>query len=121
MAGTAFAQGERPSKQSPGETDVQRLEGRWVRPDGGYILELRDVHEGGSPKAAYFNPRPIKVSQAVWTRQGGKISVWVELRDGNYPGSTYNLEYDPGSDRLKGNYFQAVEKQTYGIQFVRSR
>jgi hypothetical protein len=121
MVGAASAQGGNPSKQSPGETDMQRLAGRWVRPDGGYILELREPHEGGSLKAAYFNPRPIKVSQAVWTRQGGKITVLVELRDVNYPGSTYNLEYDAKSDRLKGTYFQAVERQTYDVQFVRTK
>lgn len=121
MAGGASAQGAKPSKQSPGETDVQRLAGRWVRPDGGYVLELREPHEGGSLKAAYFNPRPIKVSQAVWTRQGEKITVWVELRDVNYPGSTYNLEYDAKFDRLTGTYFQAMERQTYGVQFVRTK
>jgi hypothetical protein len=121
MAGAAVAQGEKPSKQPPSESDVQRLAGRWVRPDGGYILELSEAHEGGSLKAAYFNPRPIKVFQAVWARQGGKITVMVELRDVNYPGSTYNLEYDAKSDRLKGTYFQALERQTFDIQFMRAR
>jgi hypothetical protein len=41
------------------------------------------------------------------------------LRDINYPGSTYNLLYDPTSDRLKGKYFQAVAGQTYEVEFVR--
>ena len=35
--------------------------------------------------------------------------------------SKYNLQYDPGFDRLKGTYFQAVEKQTYNIEFVRAK
>jgi hypothetical protein len=121
MVGGVSAQGEKSSKQSSRETEVQRLIGRWVRPDGGYILELRKAHKGGSLEAFYFNPRPVKVFQAVWARQEGKISVMVELRDVNYPGSTYNLQYDPKSDRLKGTYFQAVEKQTYNIQFVRAK
>ncbi len=120
MGGTASAQGGKPSKQS-GETDPQRLAGRWVRPDGGYILELRNIHKDGGVEAFYFNPRQIRVSEAVWTRREGKIRVLVELRDVNYPGSTYNLQYDPESDQLKGTYFQAVEKQTYDIQFVRAR
>ena len=114
-----LAASKKSQEQSSGEPDGQRLAGRWVRPDGGYILELGEIHEGGSLKAAYFNPRPIKVSQAVWARQGGKITVLVELRDVNYPGSTYNLEYDAKSDRLKGTYFQAVERQTFNIEFVR--
>jgi hypothetical protein len=121
IAGAASAQGAKNPKQSHGEVDVQRLAGRWVRSDGGYRLEFREVHEGGSIKAAYFNPRPINVSQAVWARQGGKITLLVELRDVNYPGSTYNLEYDAKSDRLKGTYFQAVEKQTYDVQFMRAK
>ncbi len=121
MARTASAQGSKPSKPSPRETDAQRLEGRWVRGDGGYLLELRKVHKDGGLEAFYFNPRPIRVSQAVWARQGGKITVMVELRDVNYPGSTYNLQYDPESDRLKGTYYQAVERQTFEIQFLRSK
>jgi len=101
--------------------DLQRLEGRWVRPDGGYVLELSEIKKDGSLKALYFNPRPIKVFTAKWSDIGGKINVFVELRDINYPGSLYDLQYDPVSDRLKGTYFQAVEKQTYEIWFVRKR
>ena len=103
------------------QTDLQRLEGRWVRPDGGYVLELREIKKDGSLKASYFNPRPIKVFSAKWSRKDGKINLFVELRDVNYPGSKYNLQYDPKSDRLKGTYFQAVEKQTYTIEFERTR
>ena len=121
IAGAASAQGGKDPKQSPGEVDAQRLVGRWVRSDGGYVLEFREVHEGGSIKAAYFNPRPINVSQAVWARRGGNITLLVELRDVNYPGSTYNLEYDAKSDRLKGTYFQAVERQTFDVQFMRAK
>ncbi len=108
-------------KASQKPVDVKLLEGRWLRPDGGYILELRGLGRDGSLSAAYFNPRPIKVYQGVWTRQGGKIAILVELRDVNYPGSTYNLEYEPKSDRLKGTYFQAVERQTYDVQFMRTK
>ncbi len=108
-------------KQADVQTDVQRLEGRWVRPDGGYILELWDIKKDGSVSAAYYNPRPIKVFSAKWSRKEGKINLFVELRDVNYPGSKYNLQYEPGSDRLKGTYFQAVEKQTFNIEFVRAK
>jgi hypothetical protein len=121
MAQGALAKSGKSEAPSSKQVDAQRLIGRWVRSDGGYILELREAHEGGGLKAAYFNPRPIRVSEAVWSRQNGKISVWVELQDVNYPGSTYRLEYIPESDRLKGTYFQAVERQTYNIEFVRAR
>jgi len=102
-------------------TDAQLLEGRWVRPDGGYVLELSYIQKDGGLKAAYFNPQPIKVYRAKWKNKEGVIMVFVELRDINYPGSKYDLRYDPVSDRLSGTYFQAVEKQTYAIEFVRIR
>ena len=108
-------------RSSSGQTDFQRLEGRWVRPDGGYVLELTEIKKDGSLKASYFNPRPINVSKATWSRKEGKINLFVELRDINYPGSTYTLQYDPKSDRMKGTYFQAVEKKTFNIEFVRGK
>ena len=119
MAGAVYAGSGQTDKQSP--ADHQRLEGRWIRPDGGYILELSEIKKDGSLTAAYFNPRPIKVFSAKWSRKEGKINLFVELRDVNYPGSKYNLVYDPESDRLKGTYFQAVEKQTFNIEFVRAK
>jgi len=103
------------------ENDFQRLAGRWLRPDGGYVLELRDIKKDGTLKAAYFNPRPINVSRAELRREEGKITLLVELRDVNYPGSMYNLRYDPESDRLKGTYFQAVQRETYDVEFVRAK
>ena len=116
-----FGESANPLKQTQVQADVQRLEGQWVRPDGGYILELREIKKDGSVSAAYFNPRPINVFSAKWSRKDGKINLFVELRDVNYPGSSYNLQYEPWSDRLKGTYFQAVERQTFGIEFVRAK
>ena len=101
------------------QTNFQRLEGKWVRPDGGYILELRSIKKDGSVAAAYFNPRPIKVFLAEVSRKEGRINLFVELRDINYPGSTYKLQYDPETDRMKGTYFQAVQRQTFDVEFVR--
>ncbi len=109
------------SGKSQGTTDAQRLAGHWVRPDGGYVLTLSDIKKDGGLKATYSNPRPIKVFHAKWSRKEGKLHVFVELRDVNYPGSKYHVQYDPASDRLRGTYFQAVEQQTYSIEFVRSR
>jgi hypothetical protein len=114
-----FAESGNPLKQTQVQTDVQRLKGQWVRPDGGYILELWDIKKDGKVSAAYFNPRPINVFRTEWNRKQGVITVFVELRDVNYPGSTYTLQFDPKSDRLKGTYFQAVERQTFNIEFVR--
>ena len=109
------------TSQSVRKADKQRLVGRWVRPDGGYVLELKGVGKGGSLQAAYFNPRPINVSRAELGRKDGRITVFVELRDVNYPGSTYSLHYDPKSDRLLGTYFQAVERQLFEVEFERTK
>ncbi len=119
--GMVFAQSGNSQKQTQVQTDVQLLEGRWIRPDGGYVLELGEIKKDGNLKASYFNPRPINVFSAKWSRKEGKINLFVELRDVNYPGSKYNLQYDPKSDRLQGTYFQAVEKQTFNVEFVRAK
>lgn len=94
--------------------------GRWVRSDGGYFLDLKYSEKEGKFSAAYYNPAPINVSQARCRQDNGTFNILVELRDINYPGSTYALRYDAGDDRLKGTYFQAVDKITYEIEFFRA-
>ena len=47
------------------------------------------------------------------------LTVFVELRDVNYPGSRYQLLYDPQTDQLSGSDFQAVQRQTFDVVFVR--
>jgi len=96
-----------------------RLKGRWRRPDGGYVIEIRNVEANGKMDAGYFNPRPINVSRAEASQEGTTTKVFIELRDTNYPGSTYTLTYDPQSDQLKGVYFQAALQQSFDVVFVR--
>ena len=43
----------------------------------------------------------------------------AKLRAGGYGGSTYELTYDPASDRLTGTYYQAVAKQKFNVYFAR--
>ena len=100
-------------------TPLQRLAGRWARIDGDYVLEIRGVAGGGKVDAAYFNPQPIHVARAEASQDGAAVKLFVELRDVNYPGSTYNLTYDPGRDVLEGAYFQAMQQQTFDVSFVR--
>jgi hypothetical protein len=96
-----------------------KLKGRWLRPDGGYVLEVSNVDAAGKMEAGYFNPKPIHVAGAQASQDGPSTKVFVELRDVNYPGSTYNLVYDPASDQLKGIYFQAALQQSFEVLFER--
>jgi len=116
---SASAESGKDAGPKPAQTDYGRLEGKWLRPDGGYVLELSDVKSEGTLKAAYFNPRPINVGKAEWRSIDGRIQLFVKLQDVNYPGSTYMLVYDPEHDRLIGYYYQAVAKGTYEVVFVR--
>jgi hypothetical protein len=101
------------------QVSPERLAGRWLRSDGGYVLEIRRAEPDGRLEAAYLNPRSIHVARAEWHREGGSLTLFIELRDVNYPGSTYRLAFSPEADRLAGSYFQAVERQTFDVMFVR--
>jgi hypothetical protein len=105
----------------PPAPDPSKLAGRWLRTYGGYLLVFRDSAPDGRLTAAYFNPRPIKVAHSEWKLQGSQLSAFVELRDVNYPGSTYTLTYDPATDRLAGVYFQAVQRQHFEVEFQRTQ
>ncbi len=101
--------------------DLNKLAGRWLRPDGGYIIEIRSIRANGKMDAGYFNPRPINVSSAEASHRGNELEVFIELQDVGYPGSTYTLTYDPQRDALSGTYFQAALEQSFEVIFVRAR
>ncbi len=122
--GSAGSGTDRSGTNSPGAAtesrpSYQKLLGKWVRPDGGYVIEIKGADESGKLEATYSNPDPIHVARAEASGQGAMTKVFIELRDVNYPGSTYTLAYDPTADQLKGVYFQAVEQQQYEIHFER--
>ena len=97
------------------------LQGRWVRPDGGYTLTIKSVDANGKLDAAYANPNPLPFAKAEASRDGKTIKVFLELRAGGYNGSTYTLTYDPVNNVLKGVYYQAVAQQKFDVYFVRVR
>jgi hypothetical protein len=113
VAAVALLRGER------GGFDA--LNGRWLRPDGGYVLEIRSVDASGKIDGVYLNPKPINIAKAEATRDGSTLKVFVELRAPNYPGSTYTLTYDQEHDQLQGIYFQAVQRQNFNVYFVRMK
>jgi hypothetical protein len=107
--------------ESTGKSGFEVLTGRWLRPDGGYIIQIQSIEAGGKMVAGYFNPRPINVSKAQATKESGRIKVFVELSDVGYPGSTYTLTYDPKEEVLRGVYYQAAAKQSFDVYFTRMK
>jgi hypothetical protein len=103
------------------QADFMALKGRWVRTDGGYVIDVRHVDAGGRMQAAYYNPNPINVSRAEAARAGAAVTVFIELRAPGYPGSTYTLIHDPKSDLLKGVYHHAGLQQNFEVVFVRGK
>lgn len=105
---------------APGVPDpIRKLLGRWTRTDGGYVLELRRAELNGAIEAAYFNPKSIRVSRAIWMQGPAGFQIVVELNDAGYPGATYVLSHDPQVDRLGGQYNQPAMQQSFDIEFVR--
>jgi uncharacterized protein (DUF2147 family) len=127
-AGTSAAPVHAQAPAAPPDTtaarsaaDFSSLVGRWVRPDGGYVITIKSVDASGKLDAAYANPRLLPFSRAVASCDGKTIKVFLELRAGGYNGSTCTLAYDPAQDVLKGAYFQAVAQQKFDIYFERAR
>jgi len=101
--------------------DKNQLVGNWVRTDAPYQIEITAVLEDGNLKAGYFNPKSINVAKAMWNNADGLLKVYIELRDVNYPGSNYKLTYRAEQDEFAGEYFQAVEGNTYNVAFTRGK
>ena len=99
--------------------DASTLKGNWVRPDGGYRIAIKGVGPKGELEAIYYNPTALPFSRAQTSMEGTSLRVFLELRAGGYDGSTYELVYDPASDRLVGTYYQAVAKQKFSVYFAR--
>lgn len=110
-----------PKGQIQSESAFGALPGRWVRPDGGYLITIKSVDASGKLDAAYANPNPLPFAKAEATLDGKAIKLFFELRAGGYNGSTYTLTYDPAADVLKGVYFQAVVQQKFDVYFMRAR
>ena len=100
--------------------DKNLLAGDWVRTDASYLVKIIKVNVDRTLEAQYFNPNPINVGKANWEERYGALKIIIELRDVNYPGSTYTLSYLPDRDVLAGDYYQAVEGLTFYVEFTRN-
>ena len=107
------------STQSAAGIDFQKLIGKWVRPDGGYVLDIKSISPDGKIEMAYLNPQPINVSKAKADITQDKIELFIELWDKGYPGSYYTLTFDSESERLVGVYHHLGLNQNFDIYFIR--
>jgi hypothetical protein len=110
-----------PKNEAHVTSEFGALLGRWVRPDGGYVINILAADSGGKLNAGYANPSPLPFAAAQASRNDGVLNVFFELRAGGYNGSTYTLTYDPSKDILRGVYYQAVARQTFDVYFVRGK
>jgi hypothetical protein len=101
------------------QIDFKELIGRWIRSDGGYVIDIKSIDAEGKMEAGYYNPRPIYVSVAKVTRESNRIKIFIELRAVGYPGSTYTLAYVPRNNVLVGFYYQANLRQNFEVLFTK--
>jgi hypothetical protein len=47
------------------------------------------------------------------------LSAYVEFEDDVYQGSFYKLRYNPEKDMLVGEYYDAIQRITYHVEFTR--
>lgn len=121
VAGSALSQ--TPPSRSAGtasaKVSAEVLKGTWVRPDGGYRIAIDGVGPDGKLDATYFNPTRLPFAKAQVSQDGATFRVLLELQAGGYAGSTYDLLYEPATNRLRGTFYQAVAKQKFDVYFVR--
>ena len=85
------------------KSEKNLLTGDWVRTDASYFVKIIKVNEDRTLDAQYFNPNPINIGKANWEESYGNLKIIIELRDVNYPGSTYTLNYLQDRDMLAGD------------------
>jgi hypothetical protein len=103
------------------QPDFKVIIGEWVRPDGGYIIRVRDVNLDGSVDVGYFNPEEINIAEANVSLWKGLVKLFIKLQDKGYPGSTYTLYYYAEKDALAGFYHQAAMGKTFKVVFLRKK
>lgn len=103
------------------QSDFNVIIGEWIRPDGGYVIRVRDIKPDGSVDAGYFNPNKINIAEANVSMWKGLVKLFIKLQDKGYPGSTYTLYYYDEKDALAGFYYQAAMGQTFKVVFLRKK
>ncbi len=102
-------------------SDFKSIKGNWVRTDGSYVIQVQNINPDQTVIAKYLNPSEINVSEAKISNWKGLTKLFIKLQDKGkgYPGSTYTLYYYTQKNALAGFYYQAEQKKTYEVIFLR--
>jgi hypothetical protein len=109
------------AKSEEKSVDKSLLVGDWIRTDASYLIKIRSINDDGILETQYFNPKPINVESANLEESYGNLHITIVLRDVNYPGSRYTLNYLQDRDILAGDYYQAVQGLNFYVEFVRNK
>ena len=81
-----------PAPEAAPNVEFEKLKGKWLRPDGGYILEIRSATAEGKLEAGYFNPGPINVGSCRVAAQGWQPSGLRRVARCELPGINVHAE-----------------------------
>ena len=98
---------------------LQPIVGKWIRPDSGATVEIVRISPGGQLEANYYNPSLVKLTKAEASLSGEQINIFIEVLYVEHPFPNYHLAYDPQSDQLKGDYYEATDGKHYQVLFDR--
>ena len=98
--------------------DMLAIQGRWVRTDAPYVIDLRQ-NKSNTLEATYFNRRFIHVETTETAVKNKLLYIMIRLQDKNYQGSTYLLSYDRNQDALHGVYTHGASGNRYQVSFSR--
>ena len=109
----------RATRAVPDEATRKALAGWWLRHDQSYMIVIDAIGADGLVEARYLNPQPVNVSRAeAWTEEG-VVRLLLELTDEKYPGSFYELAYQPDQDLWIGVYHHLGVGQDFEVYFTR--
>ncbi|WP_281322931.1 hypothetical protein [Flavobacterium aestivum] len=101
------------------KADKNLIKGLWGRTEGVGEINISEVRDNGLLKATFCNPKSINIEKAVWTNSSDVLRIYILLREDNYPGSSFSLNYIAEKDLLLGVYFDALTNISYTVSFKR--
>jgi hypothetical protein len=99
--------------------DRNLIKGVWGRVDAAGEIKITEVLHGGSLKSTFYNPKLIAIEKSIWTNSSGVLRVYILLREDDYPGSSFTLNYVAVRDVLVGVYYDALTQKSYPVTFER--